>query len=184
MHRLSSKLLHIFFMPRGRLIAHALRQVLTLFNEEIALTRMSGIFSLPSRQEPLLIVWSTDCGPIQELNWLIKFDEAIGISSCLSCYLIEVGDVRNSFVNYLIMNGAKRLSLNRVVSDYVLSASAQFKPQPIHESEQISVSIKRNLGHGRFELERKSNILSNIFPWLETYLEKDKDAQRTGNYSR
>jgi hypothetical protein len=175
---------HIFYMPNDKPVALALEQVLTLFNQEIKSIRMSGIFCLPAMQEPILIIWSSNCRPTQERDWLMKFDEAIDKNWTLNLYLVGCSNVRNSFVNYLMENGATYLSLQTIACDYFLSAPSRFKPQPIQESEQISVAIKRNLGHGLLELKDYSKRLSNILPWLEAYLRRNTDATRTSDNNR
>lgn len=162
--------LHVFCMPHDKSVAVALQKILTLSNQEVHIHKMSRIFSLPDEQEPILIIWSLNCGPTQERNWLMKFDEVIAKNRSLIIWLIEVGHVRSSFINYLTKNGAKYLSLSGIVCDFFLLMHSQFKPQPIYESEQLSLSIKRNLGHGLAELKDHSKHLSNILPWLENYL--------------
>lgn len=159
------KALRIYYCKADEHVASTLAHVLKLFGRPTTVHSMSRVFDLCDPDDELLLLWSSSCGTVPMIDWLILLDREIRDDCGRHMGIIVIGRFHSPFLQYLECCGALRYSLRSIIVDLLQEGTSHFHAATICDS-LFADSIIRSLAHGQTILPRRLAQLTHVLPQM------------------
>lgn len=164
-------MVHILHVYEDKQVASAIKNVLQYFEKhekQIALISLSEPFDLPRNdavKDKLIIIWSNNCRYTQKRDLMIEFDIDIKfkLQKKRKILILNLKGDKDCFVKYLEKCKAEKISVTRLIADYLTIKNFTFCPEPLSEEDDFFKEIVGTENHPK-DCEQYKRYLSNIMP--------------------
>jgi hypothetical protein len=160
----------IFCLSVDSSVAAALKQCLECAGVACTLRMMENIWVLPPPPTKTLLVWSDEIRQTDERVWLHKLQRDLLSGLPRALFFLVIGpsgaNTTNSFLDYLLLNGAVRLEACSCLARYLSTTTEEFFPNPVPFDHRLASSIRSSLGSDHGGYRQFVEGLRAIIPWL------------------